>query len=133
MTIDTLPDDDVQTVNRLDALLEMLGWNSAAVFPAGRFRSNGNLRVMNHTSIVVLTDPYPEYEVFVFEQGDGPGTTLGAFVRQGGLLSGEYRGVLADRLEMHEEALVVPLAQLDVVGRDERGIPTYTGDDAEGD
>lgn len=113
-------DDSHATARSLDALLGMLGWNSVAVFPAGVHEDGDTTHVSKDTVVVAMTDPYPEYKTFCFMDGE--------LHHEGSLLSMEYEGRFKDLLENRGTATIVPMAEIETVGRDENRIPEYTGD-----
>lgn len=107
-----------QNVIRADSLERMLGWHSAAVFEVGADREDDRPPVTTTTEIIVLTDPYPEYKQFVFEDGELWHTAE--------LTSETYEKIFEQTLRDYGEATIVPLSEIDCIQRNDRNIPKHT-------
>lgn len=115
---------DGQIARSLNSLEALVGWNSVAIFKAGEHRDENRRKVNKATVFVALADPCPEYTTVVYIDGEHHHT--------GNLLSSEYEGVFKKHLNDYGKATVVPLSEVEFIRRDERGIPRYTGTDANG-
>jgi len=110
---------DGRIARSVDSLTGMLGWNSVAVFEAGKHIDGDRLKVNKATVYVMLADPYPEYTTIVFIDGE--------YHHTGHLLAMEYEGVFRDHISDYSKATIVPLSEVDFLHRDEHGMPSYDG------
>lgn len=108
---------DGRTINSLDDVLKMLGWNSIIVFEASEHIDGDRLKKNKATIFVVLSDPYPEYKEFVFIDGD--------YHHTGDLLSMEYEGWFEETLNDYGKAQILPLSDVEFINRDNSGIPRF--------
>lgn len=109
-----------RTASDVSELEAMLGWNSVAIFSAGKHFEGDTIHVNKDTTLVVMADPWPEYHEIVFLDGE--------FHHQEGLTGNSYEAVLREQFESHGEARIVPLSAVDCVGRDDHGTPHYIGE-----
>jgi hypothetical protein len=116
---------DGVTVESMEALSEVLGWHDAAVFEAGVHRDGGQKFKNLQTAVFVLADPWPEYKLFSFEDGELVGVS--------DILAGEVDGTLEEHLGCYGSAEVVALSDLDCIERSPQREPTYVGGDDDGE
>lgn len=110
--------DSELTVKRVDNLETMLGWHTAAVFEPGKHQEGDRVSITKTTEIIVLTDPYPEYKRFVFQDDE---------MRHSAELTSEtYEDIFGESLHDYGEATIVPLTEIDCIQRNDRNIPKYT-------
>jgi len=108
-----------ETIRSMDPLSEALGWNSAAIFAAGVHRNDDRVVENKRTEVFVMADPWPEYKLFSFEDGE--------FMHASDILSGEIYGTLEQHLEDYGSAEVVALSALDCIERAPQRTPTFVG------
>lgn len=106
-----------QTARSPTSLEEMLGWNSVGVFFAGEHYDNETLHTNRDTSLIALSDPYPEFKQFVLLDGDYHHTTT--------LLKTNYEEVFDEFFNTHGKAKVLPLAAVSHIERSDHGIPCW--------
>lgn len=120
----SIPEQDTEDcgweVYSVESLMEMLGWNSVAVFYSGKHVDGESLYVTSADVALMLTDPYPEYKEFVFDDGE--------LQHESDLLTMEYEGVMRDYYDMYGKPVLYPLSIVEGVERDEHNIPQYVGD-----
>lgn len=112
-------------VESMEGLSEALDWHSAAIFEAGVHRDGNQVFKNKQTAVFVLADPWPEYKLFSFEDGDLRGTS--------DILSGEVDGTLEEYLDFYGSAEVVALSDLDCIERAPKREPTYVGGTDDGE